>query len=159
MRKVFPVIEDRIIKYRESKGLTQKHLAAAIGVSVRTIQNYEKDSRAVSVIDAIKMAEVFGVDFTWFSTGEARCDNCANDNVCINPIVDLHTEVVRNFSDHNTAYEINNDLLYIERKSKDDFQKIKYFVKGMKEALSTKDHGGDTHSKSLPFDDHTQKAG
>lgn len=53
---------DNVRFLRESKGLTQRELAAKVGISVHTLQSWETGRRDVTVVLAIrKLAKLFSV--------------------------------------------------------------------------------------------------
>jgi transcriptional regulator with XRE-family HTH domain len=51
----------RLKRLREAAGLSQAKLAAAAGVSPRTVQNWEYGKRTFDFESAWKLADVFGV--------------------------------------------------------------------------------------------------
>lgn len=56
--------QERLKKKRLALGLTQSELAEKVGVSLRTIQNYESGfHRATNINIVRKLAEVLGTDF------------------------------------------------------------------------------------------------
>lgn len=60
---------DKVKKERREKGLTQQQLADMLGVSLRTITNYEKgDSYPKQREMYSKMAEILGVDINYLLT-------------------------------------------------------------------------------------------
>lgn len=60
---------DKVKKERRAKGLTQQQLADMLGVSLRTITNYEKgDSYPKQREMYSKMAEILGVDINYLLT-------------------------------------------------------------------------------------------
>ncbi len=56
------MLKNRIKVLRAEKNLTQEELAKKIGVSRQTINSIEKGKYVPSVLIALKMAEVFGVN-------------------------------------------------------------------------------------------------
>jgi transcriptional regulator with XRE-family HTH domain len=62
-------LEERLKETRKFAGLTQPQLAELIGVSRRTIINYEKDGSKAPVAVVKKIAHKCGVDEIWLLTG------------------------------------------------------------------------------------------
>ena len=55
--------KDRLKEYRESLGMTQSELAAAAGVTMRTLQNYEAGrSYPKNQAGVMKLCDVFGCE-------------------------------------------------------------------------------------------------
>lgn len=52
---------NRLKRLRKDKGLTQQGLAEELGVTYRTIQNWESEVNQISIGKAKKLAEYFGV--------------------------------------------------------------------------------------------------
>lgn len=52
---------DRLKAIREDKGITQKHLAEVLSITISTISHYENGTREPSIEILIQMAEVLGV--------------------------------------------------------------------------------------------------
>lgn len=53
---------ERIVFYREKKGLTQKALAAQMGITATRLNYWEKDKREPDVAMINKLCEVLGAD-------------------------------------------------------------------------------------------------
>jgi transcriptional regulator with XRE-family HTH domain len=51
----------RLLEIRNSKGMTQKQLAERLGVTIRTITNYENGSREPNIKTLIALTQIFGV--------------------------------------------------------------------------------------------------
>lgn len=62
---------ERLVKLRKDKGYTQKSLAAEIGLTERTIQNYEA-GRVPDLDELIKVADFFDVSLDYLV---GRSDN------------------------------------------------------------------------------------
>lgn len=54
--------KSRVANLREQAGLTQVQLAALVGVTTNTIQNWEKDNGLSQLEKYLKLAEVFGCE-------------------------------------------------------------------------------------------------
>jgi transcriptional regulator with XRE-family HTH domain len=52
---------ERIVQLRKQHGVSQKQLAAAIGVDPSSMNRIEKGERAVSVAELVRVADHFGV--------------------------------------------------------------------------------------------------
>ncbi len=61
----------RLRRFREERGLTQAALASALGISASYVNQMESNQRALTVPVLMRLAEVFDVDVTQFSTAEA----------------------------------------------------------------------------------------
>lgn len=57
------IIADTIRAERAAKGLSQKELAEAIGISQQGLLRYEKGMRDITTADLMKIAAALGVDF------------------------------------------------------------------------------------------------
>jgi transcriptional regulator with XRE-family HTH domain len=65
-------LAERIKKFRELKGLSQKDLAIKIGVSPATVSQYEAKTYfnvSPSVENLIKISQILEVSFEWLATG------------------------------------------------------------------------------------------
>lgn len=71
-------------------------------------------------------------------------------------VVEDHIDIVKQFEDHDAAMEINQDLLYIEKESKDAFKEVMNIVKGVKIGISAKGKS-DRRKKSMPFSPDRRK--
>lgn len=63
-------IGERLLSIRTEKGLSQQAIADALGVSLRTYQNYERGDRPVSKELLCSLVEKYRVDIAWVLTGE-----------------------------------------------------------------------------------------
>ena len=61
----------RLRRFREERGLTQAALASALGISASYVNQMESNQRALTVPVLMRLAEVFDIDVTQFSTAEA----------------------------------------------------------------------------------------
>jgi len=62
-------IEDRIKQAREKKGISQEELGSLIGVSSRTIVNYEKNANKISIEKLKKISKECEVSVQWLVNG------------------------------------------------------------------------------------------
>jgi hypothetical protein len=64
------------------------------------------------------------------------------------------------FEDHDAAKEINQDLVFIERQSREAFEKARNIIKGIKEGVSVK-NVGDRQKKPIAWhgEDRRKKTG
>ena len=61
-------IGERLCEVRGAK--TKAEFAAALGLHVNTLSNYEKGERAMDVLLILKLVEVYNVNPSWLITGE-----------------------------------------------------------------------------------------
>ena len=61
---------EKVANARKKKNLTQAELASAIGVSQRTIQNYENNVRPRMLQTYYDLAEVLGIDVNYLLTAD-----------------------------------------------------------------------------------------
>lgn len=61
-----------ILQQRKKLGLTQDYLASELGVSRPTYMQIEQGERDITLSEAQKLADMFGVDFFHFLRGKAR---------------------------------------------------------------------------------------
>ncbi len=54
-------VVEHIMKLRQEHGVSQKQLAAAIGIDPSSMNRIEKGERAVSVVELVRIADFFGV--------------------------------------------------------------------------------------------------
>lgn len=74
---------DNIHYFRKAKNLSQMNLAEMVGVSPRTISNWEQGRKSFSVIHLVKLSYVLGV-----KTDDILCST-AEDVVLFLPIIIL----------------------------------------------------------------------
>lgn len=67
-------LQDRIPRARRQVGLTKEQLAERIGVSARTISNWELGYHRPRRRDLIAIAQVCGVDLAWLTEDDAEPD-------------------------------------------------------------------------------------
>lgn len=135
-------LNSRIKKARKNAGLTQPVLAEKIGVSLRTIKNYEKDSTNVTVDSVHRIALVCEVDEIWLLTGRSVIESndspvdVSQGNITIHPIVKTHIDIVQQFENKEAALSANKDLLELEKKAPKAFEKAISYIKGLKDGIS-----------------------
>lgn len=54
-----------LYKLRNEKGVTQKELASVLGVTIRTITNYENGSREPNIATLLALADYFDVSLDY----------------------------------------------------------------------------------------------
>ncbi len=74
------MIGNRIKEARTKKGLSQEALAKKIGISKRTLINYEKNEQEPTVTTIINIAKFCTTDELWLLTGKNE-NNIINDNL------------------------------------------------------------------------------
>ncbi len=62
----------RIRRLREERGLTQRALAQAMGISPSYVNQLESNQRPVTAAVLLKLADALGVDLAEFSAGPGR---------------------------------------------------------------------------------------
>lgn len=67
-------LEKRLKKARKTAGVTQPQLAELIGVSRRTVINYEKDASKAPVLTVQNIAIECGVNEIWLLTGQGKME-------------------------------------------------------------------------------------
>lgn len=68
-------IGTKITEARKHAGFTQEELASKVGVTGRSIRNYETDARNISVELLFKIADICKVDFSYFVTMSKSLSN------------------------------------------------------------------------------------
>lgn len=66
------VLGERLREEREKRGLTQRLLAAEIGLHQSDVSRIEQGRRMLSLDEAIRLASVLAVPLQWFLTGTSR---------------------------------------------------------------------------------------
>ena len=61
---------ERIKKLRKSKGVTQRELAARLGISEQAVSKWEKNLSNPSTKNLLQIAKIFGVSITYFYQSE-----------------------------------------------------------------------------------------
>ena len=74
------MIGNRIKEARTKKGSSQEALAKKIGISKRTLINYEKNEQEPTVTTIINIAKFCTTDVLWLLTGKNE-NNIINDNL------------------------------------------------------------------------------
>lgn len=54
-------------QWRKVKEITQEDMANRLGVHVNTYQNWEKEPEKITIANAVKIAEIFGVSMNEIS--------------------------------------------------------------------------------------------
>lgn len=165
-------MEKRLKIIRKNNKLSQRDFAVKIGVSYVTLQSYEKDASAITVKMTKNIASIFGVDLVWLLTGEGDMNSSGRSEnmesvVKLKPVVEKHIDVVKQFDDHEAAVDMNQDLVFIEKKSKTKFEKVRSYIKGMREGLEDDFEVGhkkkqlERRKNNTPFDhpERRKKAG
>lgn len=158
------MIEERLKKLREINGLSQKEFANKTGISFRTVQNYEKDANSVTIRTAHLIAHVFDISAEWLIFGKGAMVKGVEDTLGQNekvlkfaPIVEDHIEIVKRFDDHEAALDINNDLLVIEKKAKDEFDRLRVYIKATKDSVVARADVKKTEQTTQPWDGKSER--
>lgn len=113
-------LSKRIKKSREYAGLTQEYIADKLGVSSKSIKNYEKDSKNVTVDVVKNISLACGVDLVWLLTGQGDMIKTDKKNVVqMGTIIENHMELVKGFKNHEKAKYINEKLIELEGLNED----------------------------------------
>ena len=57
----------KLHELRKARGMTQKELSEALGVTIRTVTNYENGSREPNIATLIKLADLFDVSLDYLT--------------------------------------------------------------------------------------------
>jgi len=74
MRNIFPILGERLEYSRKIKGLSQKKIANVIGISTKTVLNYEKNDTLPDTGALIKWAQAVDCNPGWLLTGEGSME-------------------------------------------------------------------------------------
>lgn len=142
-------IGGRIAFTRVKNNDSQKEFSIKTGISPGNISGIENNLSDPSYSAIMKVIEVYSVDVEWLLTGKSleKENECSKKRGLIkfHPAVEKHIDVVKQFNDHEAAVDINQDLVFIERKSKTKFEKVRTYIKGLREGLE--DDIDDRHQK------------
>ena len=144
-------LKERIKEARQNAGLTQPQLAESVGVSRRTIVNYEKDASNASVEIVQKIASKCGVDEIWLLTGKGTMlESHCPDNVT--KVVVEHQDLVSRFKDPERAKKFNEFLIEIEEDDPEGYDELykeaRSIAKTIKRLKKTPTEGEDLQDKS-----------
>jgi transcriptional regulator with XRE-family HTH domain len=103
-------LEKRLKRARKDAGLTQPQLAELIGVSRRTVVNYEKDASKASVRAVQNIAIECAVDEIWLLTGQGKMEAppAGTDSLT------NHQNLLNRFKDPELALALIERLITIE---------------------------------------------
>ena len=107
----------RIARARKERGLTQEELAAAIGVSPRSIQGYEA-GKIVPYRRLNQLAEATNRELGWLLEGDAPRDNGA-DAELVQRLVSLIEELSADAKRIRAAAERLEHLLEAQQEARD----------------------------------------
>lgn len=77
---------ERIVAIKKEKKILQKDIAAAIGITVRNYQRYEKGEQQPTLPVLIALADYFNVSLD-FLTGRSDCPDILNYDKDGNPVI------------------------------------------------------------------------
>lgn len=92
-KRFYQNIGSKIREQRIARGLTQKQLGDAIGMSFQQLQKYERGANHISLFWLLEMTQALRVPLTYF-TGINDVETRNNDN---NASVRMRVDLVRNF--------------------------------------------------------------
>lgn len=120
--------------------MSMEEFSSKIGLTKGNISNFENHKYEPSFKAIVEICKQFEVDSNWLLTGigspyikgekplpeqEAHAPPPASD------VIELrHMELVRGFSDKQRAYEINRELMELEKLDRDAFMRIECYIKG-----------------------------
>ena len=121
-------------------GLKQKDIASEIfGISDKNLSNKIRRG-SVDMDILVRWAGNASVDLNWLLTGngspyikeeQAQPEQEAHAPPSTGNVIELrHMELVRGFSDKQRAYEINRELMELEKLDRDAFRRIESYIKG-----------------------------
>lgn len=143
--------KDRLKKVINHTGLKNKDFSAICDLTKGQIQKYLNGSQEPKMVFFNHISENFPlINIEWLITGtgaiEKNTEQGVGDQIVkLKPVVEKHIDVVKQFDDHEAAVDINQDLVFIEKKSKVKFEKVRSYIKGMREGLE--DEGEAGHQK------------
>jgi len=165
--------KDRLNKVIKRTGLKNKDFSAVCGLTKGQIQKYLNGSQEPKMIFFNRISENFPfINIEWLITGTGIIEKNIEQGeggqiVKLKPVVEKHIDVVKQFDDHEAAVDMNQDLVFIEKKSKTKFEKVRSYIKGMREGLEDDVEVGhkkkqlDRRKNNTPFDhpERRKKAG
>ena len=135
-------LEARIKKARQYAKLTQPKLAELVGVSRRTLVNYEKNASNAAVATVQKIAIVCEVDDVWLLTG--RGEMFKSETVQgLSGSRPPHADLVELFDQQDLAWDINWELLKLEKVDKKELYEVLKFIKFRRFSSDQSDHDVD----------------
>lgn len=104
-----------IKELREEKNLTQTQLAELIGVSMRTIQNWESGDKNITVSKLLKLNKALGVNTNPFSSKEQGDNDDKSKETLLyelklkDEIISLYKEKIENLENKIKLFESKNN--------------------------------------------------
>lgn len=122
----------RLRQLRKEKELTQTTMAQLLGLSASYVNQIEHDVRPLTTPVLVKIADVFGVDASFFATDDrarllAEVQEVLNDREFfgteydleqLNDLVSMHPDFVRSVVDLHRRYELVRDKLSLATDSR-----------------------------------------
>lgn len=148
---------------------SDKELAGKLSMSPNAFHNRKK-SNSLPYQQIINIAYEQKVNLNWLINGEGpiykndlpRSDNANAPSGKKDVIVVEHSDLVKNFDDKPRALKMNHNLLEIEKKNKQAFRDIDFYIEGVASGLkySTPEEeisNGHKNSTSLPAKSNSQQ--
>lgn len=107
------MIGERLKQFRKEKGLSQKDIAAAIGMTQGYISEVEKGLKLPGSEFLISLKKSFGLDLNWFLTGETQVSIVAEEHT---PYGDPVREKINQHLDQMCEDQRRDVLKYAEEK-------------------------------------------
>ena len=74
-------LSQRLVKIRETLGISQEELGSKIGISRFSVSNYESGKRNITERVIKDICREFNVDYRWLTTGEGEMLHVSDDAV------------------------------------------------------------------------------
>jgi len=107
-------LEDRLKTARKYAGFTQPQLADAVGVSRRTIINYERDASRAQIWVVQNIALKCGVDEVWLLTGKGQMVSSAQATPSDQDIIKEHQDLIKKFNDPDQGLRIIKRIIILQ---------------------------------------------
>lgn len=126
----------RLKTVRKKLKLSQTDMANFLGIATSTYQYYERGERDIYASILTKLT-TYGVNSEWLLTGSGtpfekdKIERGAVDKDVLTDRLPSHPAIITKFKQKDLAWEINWDLLRLERKDPGSLREIKGYLKRM----------------------------
>ena len=131
----------RLKQVRKSLGYSQKDFSSKLGIAISTYQHYERGDREAP-ISLLPKITVFGVSLDWLLAGqgsvkaESDSDITNTNHPTSHDMVELqHMNLVKGFIDKQRAFNIDKELVELEKLAPEVFERIESYIKGSVDTL------------------------
>lgn len=161
-------ITDRLILIFNDIGLKKEDFASRCGISRSQIYKLLSGEQEPGNKFYQQFKAAFPIyDIGWLITGsgEMLChkpDKSPNGDVAPVSVFNLYgkignyIEVIQQFYDHDAVIEISQDLVIIEKESREAFDRARNIIKGIREGVSAIS-SGDRRKKDTPYNPDRRK--